>query len=245
MVAYRQILRLNRIGITNKSRRQGIASLIFAKVIAPAPHLGRYTDCINKHTIITINIIIFLIVLVTLGCESAEDKYFKIAANYFTKYFVADIKDDLQTLIPYALALKKEEEKSDAELAKKMWESIDPNYDSQKLKAELRKTISKLLGQEFQIKLQEKNGFSKWTFWEDIAKAPNKYIAKTKDGDIFLEYEISKYNNDTHYYSAKVKILFAKDNRLAFFRIFFIYTPDKNWKQVDYEFGWPHQLSAK
>ena len=65
----------------------------------------------KKRTIIIVNIIIFLILPLTLSCENAEDKYFRIAANNFTKLFIKDMKDDLGTLIPYVLALKKEEEK--------------------------------------------------------------------------------------------------------------------------------------
>lgn len=200
----------------------------------------------NRRTIIIVNIIIFLILPLTLSCENAEDKYFRIAANNFTKLFIKNMKDDLETLIPYALVLKKEEEKSNAELAEKLWKMTDPNYDPKKSRDVLRKSLSEILGKEFQIDPSEKEeGFSKWTFWEDIARAPNKYIAKTKNGDIFLDYEISKYIDEPYYYSAKVKILFAKDNKLAFFRIFFIHTPEGNWKQVDYEFGWPYQLSTK
>jgi hypothetical protein len=201
----------------------------------------------NKHTIIIVNIFILLIIPLILGCENDEDNYFREAENRFTKFEIKDIKDNLDMLISHAVALKKEEEKSNAELAQKMWKMIDPNYDPKKVRETLRKSLSEISGKEFQDNSSEDEEESyKWTFWEAVAKAPNKYIFKTNNNDLFLKYKISKYNNETlPYYSSYAQFIFEKDNKLAFLRVFFIHTPYNYWKIVDYEFGEPRQISNK
>lgn len=158
---------------------------------------------------------IFLVVISLISCENLESKHYQRAEEYFIKDTIPDLKENLRLYIAEALALKKERERSDAAIAKKMRKLVDPNYSS---------------------KYSEDS--HKWKFWEEVAKTPDKYVAKTQKGDIFLEYKISSYEGEPLYYSAMVKLPYFKDKEVAFFRVFFIYT-EKGWKQVDYELSWP------
>lgn len=159
---------------------------------------------------------IFLVVFSLISCKNLETKHYQTAEEYFAKYTIPDLKENLGLYMTEALALKKEEERSEAALAKKMRKLVDPNYSS---------------------KYSEDS--HKWKFWQGVVKAPNKYVAKTQKGDIFLEYKISSYEGELLYYSAMVKLPFFKDKEGAFFRVFFIYTEKGIWKQVDYELSWP------
>lgn len=153
------------------------------------------------------------------SCESEESKYYWKVREEFSKYAVSDIKENWKSYIAYALEVKIQEEKKEAELAQQGWRRIDPNYSA---------------------KEKSKEDSPKWRFWQEIIKAPEKYVTKTKNGDIFVEYEISTYQQGWLYHSAMVKILFVKDEWFGFFRIFFIHTPEKHgWREVDYGFSWP------
>ena len=158
---------------------------------------------------------IFLVVISLISCENLESKHYQRAEEYFIKDTIPDLKENLRLYMAEALALKKEE-RSDAAFAKKIWKSVDPNYSS--------------------IYSEDSH---KWKFWEEVVKTPDKYVAKTQKGDIFLEYKISSYEEEPLYYSAMVKLPFLKDKEGAFFRVFFIYTEKGTWKKVDYELSWP------
>lgn len=87
----------------------------------------------------------------------------------------------------------------------------------------------------------------KWDFWEKVIKEPDKYIAKTITGDIFLKYKIGSFDSDTLYYFAMVDMLFVKDARPGWFKIFLIDSPEKpgGWKPVEFEFSWPSTFTFK
>src|SRR3990170_1577400 len=166
-----------------------------------------------------------IIVLGLTSCESKEEKYYLEAREKFSKYIIPDIKENWKLYISNALVLKKEEEETEAKLAQRGWKEIDPNYSS-----------------------KEKEGESiKWSFWEEVIKAPEKYVVKTtQDNDILLEYKISSYEGEWLYHSAMLSTMFVKDKRFAYFRIFYIYTPERfGWREVDYEFTWPSVLKIK
>jgi hypothetical protein len=162
---------------------------------------------------------IFLVLIILISCENLESKHYQRAEEDFIKYTIPDLKENLGLYMTEALALKKEEEKRDAVIANKQWNLVDPKYSS---------------------KYSEDS--PKWKFWEEVVKTPDKYVAKTQKGDIFLEYKISSYEGEILYYSAMVSLPCFKDKEFAFLRVFFIYS-ERGWKQVDYEFSWPTFLS--
>ncbi len=169
----------------------------------------------TERNMITTKIVIGTIIFMALvGCGKREDNYFyKKARDDFIKYTIPDIKENWDEYIPYAFQLKKNEDRIDKALGEESLQKYDPNS----LKALKRFLEPELSKQE--KKLIEKIGLpppAKWEFWADILKAPNKHIATTTKGDVFLEYRVETFDSDDSFgmYSfAIVEMMFAKDDR--------------------------------
>lgn len=162
-------------------------------------------------------VICMLLFVCVTACERKEQKVRRMVWEQFDSMVLPDLKDSIAVYMMEAFTSKKAEQIADVSLARQLWQLVDSSYTHEDT-AEVAQ---------------------KWKFWEQVMQAPDSHMARTQQGDVFLEYDISSIGGGSFYYSVMAKVLCQKGDWYGFFRIFLLWTPEKKWRVVDYEFDWP------
>lgn len=168
-------------------------------------------------------VICILVVFCLTACEGKEHKIRRMVWEQFDTQVLADLREHLPVYMEEAFYSKRTKEITDASLATQLWQLVDSSYAPADTSVRAHK----------------------WKFWEEVMEAPDSHVARTRQGKVFLEYDISSIGEDPFYYSAMVKIPYWKGDRRGLFRIFYLWTPEQKWREVDYEFDWPNSCARQ